>query len=463
METGRPLVLVVDDDPTFRLMISEWLREQYEVAECDSGEACLQLLGERLPAAVLLDLSMPGIGGHKTLERALALNRHLPVLVLTSNTDVETVGTMQRGAYDFLPKPLDKAKLVRSVGNAVERFSLSLRLAQFERQSRPEAFPGVIGASAPMKRLFQEIERVAAADITVFIHGESGSGKELVARAIHGASGRSERPFSALNCAAIPEALQESELFGHERGAFTGASGRHLGRFEQVAGGTLLLDEVAELSLPVQAKLLRVLQERRIHRIGSTQETEVDFRLLAATHRDLAAEVKAGRFREDLYFRIVVYELEVPPLRARTGDVPLLARHFVETLGPKLIGKAPRISEAALALLATHSWPGNVRELENACQRAIVSSNGEEILPRDLPPKVAEQVGLAMAATASAPTPPTGGLWSLLNGGGTLADLERKAIELALLRCNGNRSVVAAQLGIGRSTLYRKLKDYGLE
>jgi DNA-binding NtrC family response regulator len=350
------------------------------------------------------------------------------------------------------------------VGNAVERYSLSLRLAQAERQSKPEAFPGVVGASEPMKRLFREIERVAAADITVLIHGESGSGKELVARAIHGASGRAARPFSALNCAAIPEALQESELFGHEKGSFTGAANRHLGRFEQTDGGTLWLDEVAELSLSVQAKLLRVLQERKVHRVGSAQETPVDFRLLAATHRDLAAEVKAGRFREDLYFRVVVYELEVPPLRARLGDVPLLARHFVEVLGPKLIGKTPRLSEEALALLSAHRWPGNVRELENACQRAIVSSDGEVIRPHDLPHKMAEQRPEQPATEKGAMAAPAlDGLSQLLSGGGTLADLEHRAIELALLRCNGNRSVVASQLGIGRSTLYRKLKDYGLE
>jgi DNA-binding NtrC family response regulator len=325
-----------------------------------------------------------------------------------------------------------------------------------------------------MREVARQIERVASTDVTVLIHGESGTGKELVARAIHEHSGRRTQQFLALNCAALPETLQEAELFGYEKGAFTGAAARRLGRFEQVAGGTLFLDEVAELSAGAQSKLLRVLQERVVQRVGGNDEVPVDFRLVTATHRDLADEVKKGRFREDLYFRIVVFELELPPLRLREGDVRVLTRHFIEKHGPRLINAAPDLDPEALAVMMRHAWPGNVRELENTLQRAMVSCDRSIIRKGDLPPRLVGE-----GEHGASPTPPPGAINTALGGGAaapsgnglsalkdsavTLEQAERQLILTALERCNGNRSMVSQQLGIGRTTLYRKLKEYGLE
>ena len=459
-------VFVVDDDDDLRGLLALWLsRAGFTVEQFASGEACVAALGRRLPSVVLLDLNMPGIGGVQALGQIKAHNRFLPVVVLTVEREVETiVSTMQGGAYDFLVKPLGESKLLTTVRNAVESHRMALRVAQLEREVQGPSFAGLIGNSAAMRELGGQIERLAASDISVVIHGESGTGKELVAQAIHDNSGRHERPFVALNCAAIPESLQESELFGHERGAFTGAANRHAGKFEQAEGGTLFLDEVAELSPALQSKLLRVLQERRVSRVGSTQEIPVDFRLLAASHRRLSDEVRAGRFREDLYFRIVVFELEVPALRDREGDVAMLADHFVRKFGPRLRGATPDLSPAAVDMLSRHPFRGNVRELENAIQRAVVSCNGLTIEPHDLPPSVRGDGQLFRPlAIAKAEETLAAANRDAERNVQSLADLERQAIEMALQRARGNRSLVAQQLGIGRSTLYRKLKEYGLK
>lgn len=480
------LLFLVDDDPLLSDLLAETLRgEGFAVSTFESGESCLQAMQEAVPNCVLLDLQMPGLGGQATLERITKLHRHLPVIVLTMDRDVSTVvNVIKQGAYDFLPKPVESSKLITTVANAVEKHTLSLRVAQLERQHETHGFPGLVGSSPRMQALVREIERVAATDITIHVHGESGTGKELIARAVHENSGRRDKAFVALNCAALTESIQESELFGHEKGAFTGAVARKEGRFEAVNGGTLFLDEVAELSLGTQAKLLRVLQERKIQRVGGLQEVPVDFRLLTATHRDLAEAVRKGTFREDLYFRIVVYELEVPPLRERDADLVVLAEHFVNLHGPRLINKRPRLSPGALASLLQHTWPGNVRELENAVQRALVSCDGETILPGDLPRRTTESTAApapsavttapstAPAATlpplaapelprevaSTAPVPPPASA-----AAATLEEAERAQIVAALERCRGNRSLAARQLGIGRTTLYRKLKDYGLE
>ena len=460
-------VFVVDDDNDLRSLLAHWLTKAgFKVEQFESGEACVAALGRKLPSAVLLDLNMPGIGGAQALGQIKAYNRYLPVVVLTVEREVETiVSTMQGGAYDFLVKPLVESKLLTTVRNAVESHRMALRLAQLEREVQGPSFAGLIGNSAAMRELGGQIERLAASDISVCIHGESGTGKELVAQAIHDNSGRRERPFVALNCAAIPESLQESELFGHERGAFTGAANRHVGKFEQADGGSLFLDEVAELSPALQSKLLRVLQERRVSRVGSTQEVPVDFRLLAASHRRLSDEVRAGRFREDLYFRIVVFELDVPALRDRDGDVALLADHFVKKFGPRLRTTTPELSPGALALLTRHPWRGNVRELENAIQRAVVSCNGVTIEPHDLPPAVRGDNALFRPLTIAKTEEDASSAANRDAERSTqsLATLERQAIETALARARGNRSLVAQQLGIGRTTLYRKLKEYGLK
>ncbi len=489
-------MFVVDDDPHLRTLIGNWVGAAgFRAVELESGETCLGALRTETPAAVLLDLSMPGMGGAAALERIRSHHRHLPVIVLTASKDVDTVvDLMRRGAYDFMPKPVDRTKLVTTLVNAMEKHAMAMRLATLEREAAGKSIPGFVGSSPVMRELYRQIDRVAASDISVYIHGESGTGKELVARAIHERSGRSKAPFIALNCAAIAESLQESELFGHERGAFTGAAQRRLGCFEQVGGGTLFLDEVAELSPGAQSKLLRVLQQRTIQRVGSSQEIEVDFRLLAATHQDLAGAVRAGKFREDLFYRIVVFELEVPPLRDRTGDVELLARHFVAEAGHALAGREVTVSPEALAALQRYGWPGNVRELQNVCQRAVVTCEGDAIQLGDLPTRVATAVaappppapaprveepavapppilvpsdaprveGLTVighlapdpAEVAEAPLTPGSFL--------TLSGMERNAIVEALQRAGGNRARVSRELGIGRTTLYRKLKEYGI-
>ncbi|MCM2334788.1 MAG: sigma-54 dependent transcriptional regulator [Anaeromyxobacteraceae bacterium] len=485
MRTDPASIFVVDDDAHVRELVGAGLRAAgFAPVGFDGGEACLAALRSETPAAVVTDLAMPGLSGLETLDRIRAHHAFLPVVVLTGTTDPATVvEAMRRGAYDFHPKPIDRTKLVTTLANAVEKHAMAVRLSSLEREAAGAGMPGLVGESPAMKELVRLVDRVAATDVSVCIHGESGTGKELVARAIHARSSRAAAPFVAVNCAALPEALQASELFGHEAGAFTGASARRAGGFEQAAGGTLLLDEVADLAPSTQARLLRVLARRAIQRVGSSQELPVDFRLLTATHQDLAAAVRAGRFREDLYFRIMVFELEVPPLRARGQDVALLARHFVAEGAQALRGHPVALSDEAVARLLAHGWPGNVRELRNACQRALVTCDGGRIEPRDLPGRLGREPALTPVAgslqawrlgpegaaaeapsavleePAAAPSPtPAAPAEGVL----TLAGMERQAILDALAQFGGNRSRVSKELGIGRTTLYRKLKEYGI-
>ena len=456
---SKPVVMVVDDDPSVVTLLDRLLdRAGYQVEAFADAESCLQGLGRILPDAICLDLNLPGMGGVETLQRIKALEPFLPVVILTADDSVHSaVRAMQEGAYDYLVKPIDRAKLVTTVKNAVDRSKMSMRLAQLEREVEGRGYPGIIGSAPAMMALFRQMDRLAASDVSVLVHGESGTGKELVARAIHRQSGRKGAAFVALNCAAIPESLQESELFGHERGAFTGATDRRIGRFEQAHRGTLFLDEVAELSLGLQAKLLRVLQDRSFQRVGGSSDIKSDFRLLAATHRNLADEVKAGRFREDLFFRIAVFELSLPALRDRREDIPALAATLLaEASGRRNV----EIDGPALAVLTAYGWPGNVRELSNAMQRALVASNGRRITTEDLPDRVRASKPIE-AETSPQPdradlSPPE------LTFTGTLEDLERAAIEQALVRHNGNLVKVVQQLGIGRTTLFRKLKQYRL-
>ena len=458
-DVNAPLVLVIDDDEDTRALLHRWLTgDGYRVECAESGESALRSLHRMLPDAVCLDLELPGWSGLETLARIRAHHPRLPVVILTADSAVGTVvSAVKSGAWDYLVKPIDRTKLSTTLRNAVERSRMAVQLAQLEREASGHPPMGLVGESPAMRSLLRQIDRVAPTDVTVLIQGESGTGKELVARAIHEGSARSAEPWVAVNCAAVPETLQESELFGHERGAFTGAATRHLGRFEQANRGTLFLDEVAELSPSAQAKLLRVLQERRFHRVGGGAEVASDFRLIAASHRDLADEVAAGRFREDLYFRLAVFDLAVPPLRERGGDVVSIARAFLaERAAP---GARPlRLSSEAQTCLMSYPWPGNVRELRNAMERASVVAASDEIAVADLPHRVRQPAAApapevrAAASVAAAPA-----------GGRTLDDLERDAIVDALRKAHNNRTEAGRALGIGRSTLYRKLKKYSLE
>ncbi len=462
---SRGHVLVVDDDGGVRDYLRRWLElSDYDVTAVESGPRCLEALTTLLPDVVLLDIKMPGMSGLEVLRRVHARHPLLPVIMVTGNTDSETVvEAMRSGAHDYLTKPVDETKLLVSVDNAIQAGDMRLRLRSLEREAEQRGYGAIIGESDPMRDLFRQMDHVAASDLTILILGESGTGKELVARALHEASGRRDGPFVALNCAAIPETLQESELFGHERGAFTGASRQHIGRFEQADGGTLFLDEVAELALPLQAKLLRAIQERVFRRVGGQRDIASDFRLLAATNRDLEEEIEAGRFREDLYYRLAVFELTVPPLRERPGDVVRIARGLVQQWAAERGGEPPTFEPAAIEVLERYPWPGNVRELLNAVRRAATLSRDGVLRAADLPPRVLRGVerraaergagGAAGGSPEEAPDEP-----EVFN----LEALERQTIVRAMRRTGGNLSEVVRLLGIGRTTLYRKLKKYNL-
>jgi two-component system response regulator HydG len=444
------LIFLVEDDADTRALIERWLEGAgHEVESFDDAESCLAALSAHLVEAVCLDVGLPGMGGLEALQQIRARLPHLPVVMLTADREVTTVvEAMRAGAYDYLPKPLDRDKLTTTLRNAVERHRMAVKIKDLERRAEGSTHAGIIAGSPPMIAVLRQIDRVAASDINVLVLGESGTGKELVARAIHAAGERAPRPFVAVNCAAIPDALMESEFFGHEKGSFTGAAAQRQGRFEQANGGTLFLDEIGELSAALQAKLLRVIQERRFHRVGGSIEVRSDFRLITATHRDLAAAVRDGRFREDLYFRIAVFEIELPPLRARQGDIARMAASFVADLAGS---RELHLDPEALAILEHHAWPGNVRELHNVIQRAVVVADGTTISPAHLPPRLLQTSGAREPATAP-----------LLPQSARLEDLEREALKRALERSGGNVAEVVRELGIGRTTVYRKLKKFNL-
>jgi DNA-binding NtrC family response regulator len=455
-ESGAGPIFVVDDDPNQRMILDRWLtREGYEVVLLDSGESCLEALSEEMPSAICLDLNMPGFGGMNTLEQVHDHNPLLPVLVLTSDDAVDTVvQAMRLGARDYLTKPLDQTKLLTTLANAVEVGRLAMRVSQLEREVEGRGYPGIVGNSTPMKAVFRQLDKLCVSDVTVLVHGESGTGKELVARAIHTNGSRCRGPFVAVNLAAVPETLMESELFGHEKGAFTGAVNRRIGRFEEANRGTLFLDEIGEMSPQVQVKLLRVLQERTFQRVGGTAHLSTDFRLITASHRDLEEEVREKRFREDLYFRLAVFELELPPLRQRRDDIPALAKTFIRQIAD---GRVEGVSVGALESMMRYEWPGNIRELQNLIQRAVVLCGGKEIQPEDLPDRI--RAGGAKAAAClreperAAPPPAET----------TLEDFSKRLVIDALVKHEGNASAAMRELNIGRTRFYRMLKRFGLE
>jgi two-component system response regulator AtoC len=449
------LIYVVDDDENLRILVGRWLeRAGFEVAPLSDGTECLEALAEEVPSAICLDMNMPGLSGLETIQRIREHHLALPIIVMTSDNSAETaVKAMKLGAHDYLTKPLDQTKLVTTLRNAVEHGRLQMRVSQLEREVEGRGYPGIVGASAAMKAVFRQIDRLAVSDVTVLIHGESGSGKELVAKAIHQSSSRQRKSFVGVNSAAIPESLLESELFGHEKGAFTGAVNRRIGKFEEADGGTLFLDEIGELSPSVQAKLLRVLQERSFQRVGGTFQVRSDFRLITATHRNLAEDVKSGRFREDLFFRLAVFELELPPLRQRKEDIAALAQTFIREQRTAMRSQVTDVSPAALQLLLAHDWPGNVRELQNVMQRAMVVAEGSEIRPEDLPDRV----------RMGKPSNPSVGEGAAANAQETLEDASRRLLLAALQNHDGNASAVMRELNVGRTRFYRMLRKFALE
>jgi len=461
-EDSSNLIFVVDDDPNQLMVLDRWLsREGYKVLTLEGGEACLEELSEPLPAAICLDLNMPGLDGMTTLEQVHERNPILPVIVLTSDDAVDSVvRAMRLGARDYLTKPLDQTKLLTTLRNAVEVGRLALRVSQLEREVEGRGYPGIVGSSAAMKSVFRQLDRLCVSDVTVLIHGESGTGKELVARAIHQNGSRSRGPFVAVNLAAVPETLMESELFGHEKGSFTGAVNRRIGRFEEAHRGTLFLDEVGEMSPQVQVKLLRVLQERTFQRVGGSAKLSSDFRLVTASHRNLEEEVKQGRFRQDLYFRLAVFDLELPPLRGRKEDIAALAQSFVKRHGG---GQVEGIAPGAMQMLLNYDWPGNVRELENTVQRALVVANHEEIQPEDLPERLRAAAPQPVVPSPEEMAPEAMPAESAQEADTTLEDHARRLLLQALTKHEGNASAAMRELNIGRTRFYRMLKKFGLE
>ena len=454
-----PDILLVEDKESLRRVLRLTLENAgYSVTEAADARVALNEIARAPHRIVLTDLRMPNGSGLDVLHAARAADSDIPVIVMTAFGSIdEAVQAMKDGAHDFLQKPVDSNHLLLLVERALEQARLRTEnILLREEWSRRYGFPRILGESEAIKRTVAETQRVAPTETNVLLLGESGTGKELFARAIHHLSNRREKPFVAINCAAIPETLIENELFGHERGAFTGASDRRLGKFELAAGGTVFLDEIGELPLAVQSKLLRAIEEKVVDRIGGRAPLPVDVRIVAATNKDLKAAVEAGEFRGDLFFRLAVFLIEIPALRERAEDVLLLARDFAAQLGKELRGREATLSEEALAALRSHKWPGNVRELENAIERACILTDTMLLEPKDL--------GLAARGGEEPDALRT------LDLSGTLFDVAQRAIRsverrkiLAALAANdNNKNRTAEDLGVSYKTLLTKLKDYDL-
>ena len=449
MAEGSPTVLVADDEAGMRESVARALRrEGLQVTAVEDGAAALDALRREPVDLLVADLRMPGLDGLELLRAAKLVAPDMEVVVLSGHATVEeAVEAMKEGAYDFLTKPFDRAPLVRVVRQALERRRLVLENRRLQRQVDDLAgAEELVGRSLQIQEVLRLVRQVAPATTTVLILGESGTGKELVARAIHRLSPRREKPFVCVNCAALPDTLLESELFGHEKGAFTGAVARRQGRFEVADGGTLLLDEVADLSPVAQAKVLRVLQEGEFEPVGASRTIKVDVRVLAATNQDLAQLVADRRFREDLFYRLHVISVTVPPLRERRDDVPLLAQHFLRRHAARNHRTLDGFTEAGLARLADYAWPGNVRELEHAIERAVVLARGPLVDVTDLPE------GVAQAEPSSSRVVP-------IPIGMPLEEVEQRLIEETLRQTKGDKELAAKLLGIASRTIYRKLKE----
>ena len=452
-------ILLVEDKDSLRRVLRLTLENAgYSVAEAIDARTALNEIATSRHRLVLTDLRMPNGSGLDVLRSARAADADVPVIVMTAFGSIdEAVQAMKDGAHDFLQKPVDSNHLLLLVERALEQARLRTEnILLREEWSRRYGFPRILGESETLKRAVGETQRVAQTEATVLLLGESGTGKELFARAVHHLSARRDNPFVAINCAAIPETLIENELFGHERGAFTGATDRRQGKFELASGGTVFLDEIGELPLAVQGKLLRAIEEKVVDRIGGSAPVAVDVRVVAATNKDLKAAVDNGQFRGDLFFRLAVFPIEVPPLRDRGDDIIVLAQHFAAEIGRELRGREAQLSSGAVDALKQHHWPGNVRELENAIERACILSDSLILEPADL--------GLGPSATHESES------LEQLDLSGTLSEVahralrivERRKIVRALEANHGNKSKTAEDLGVSYKTLLNKIKEYAL-
>ena len=453
-----PRVLVVDDKENMRKLLARILSDGYLVEEVEDGARALSLVATRPYDVVVTDIRMPGADGFELLAAVKARSPDTEVVLMTGYATVaDAVRAMKQGAFDYLEKPFDPDAALGVVARAAEWKRQSDAARQRVEPGQVEAFHNLVGKSAPMREAFALLERAAGLDITVLLLGETGTGKELAARAIHYHSARRERRFVPVNCGALPAELVESELFGHARGAFTGAAAAKPGLFEEAGGGTLFLDEVGELPLPAQVKLNRALQEKEIRRVGDTQPLAVNVRVIAATHRDLREEIRAGRFREDLFYRLHVFPVRLPPLRERPEDVPLLAGHFLSKHARALRRELAGFEPEATQRLVGHCWPGNVRELENAVERAVAVSAGDRIRAADLPAE--------LGGDGAAPPPDPAALARLPYREAVAEARDRTSREylVALLaEFGGNVTRAAERAGLERESLHRLLRKYGI-
>ncbi|MFC1467399.1 sigma-54-dependent transcriptional regulator [Verrucomicrobiota bacterium] len=447
----KPTLLIVDDEKHAREGLARGLRRQYQVLTADNGLVALEVLSSQPVDVMLSDIRMPGLDGVTMMQRALAVQPDLICLIMTAYGDVGTaVNAMRHGAVDFIPKPINLDQIEISLNRALSEQKIKAENRQLKQQLQHKfGLENIIGESAAMQEVFDTIRQVAPSRATVLIQGESGTGKELVAKALHQLSSRANGSFVPVHCAALSANLLESELFGHERGAFTGASEQRKGRFELADGGTLFMDEIGEIDMATQVKILRVLEERRFERVGGVQSIDVDTRLITATNRDLQVMVDEGTFREDLFYRLDVVLVRLPSLRERVSDIPLLLNHYLKIFAEENAKELGGFTPDAVEMLSAYRWPGNVRELRNVVENMVVMARNDRLGAREVPSKIKQQTGAK-----------SGGIQ--LKGGGTLEEMEREMIRQALEAHEGNRTKAAEQLGISRRTLHRKLNEYGL-
>ena len=445
---NKPTVLIVDDEKSARDGLVRALRRDYHVLAAESGASALEVLSNHNIDVLLSDVRMPGMDGITLMQRALTLNPELTCIILTAYGDVDiAVEAMKQGATDFMTKPINLDKLELVLNRVLKARKIELENAQLRVQLDDKyGLENIIGRSPAMQEVFDTIRQVAASRATVLIQGESGTGKELVAKALHQLSPRVKGPFVAVHCAALSENILESELFGHEKGAFTGAMERRVGRFEKADGGSLFLDEISEIDASVQVKILRALEERQVERVGGDTPVNVDTRLIAATNRDLKAMVENGDFREDLFYRLYVVVITLPPLRERQDDILLLLNHYLAVFNEENGKQIDGFTPAAYEMLSSYDWPGNIRELRNLVERMVVLARSKILDVKDIPPLIREKVRTGGEVRMDADL--------------TVDEMERRMILQALEKTDGNRTKAAEKLGISRRTLHRKLNQY---
>lgn len=452
------LIFIVDDELAISKLLSYWVKEKwkYDIEVFNNGEDVLKRLSAK-PDLILLDIMLPGMNGIDILKKVRQYDENLPVIILSAQGSIEVaVEALKYGAFDYFPKPIDTQRLEPAIKNAVKSYDLTKEIENLRENVKKEySFDNIISADGKMQDVFKLVSKILNNDITVLIHGESGTGKELVARAIHYNGKRKNNPFIVVNCASIPRELLESELFGHERGSFTGAHQRKLGKFEIANGGTLFLDEVGELEMLLQAKLLRVIQEREFERVGGTELIRTDVRILSATNRDLKKAVEEKNFREDLFYRLNSFPINIPPLRQRRGDILVLAQYFLDTFNKKLGKSIKGFSKKAIKLIYEYNWPGNIREMENTIERCMIIAEKDIIDIDDLPQhiKMSESSGFVELDNP------------LFSDDNVIPfeKLKEESIRHALKVTNGNIVEAAKKLQLGRATIYRLMEKYKIE